>query len=171
MTWMCGAARAMQQDATARRVQLAAMCPGAIASNIARHTPYCAGLVTFIMKMLFPSPYKAAAPVVWMALADELPLTPGQPIYYQHLWQPVRARLCLHTTRCNSPTRCPAESAVAPRLAPRGRRARALRHERRDQEPGLVIAASVHRGGKYVAAQLGAVPVCGMGPAPCSTTT
>lgn len=83
MTWMCGAARDVQRAG----VQLAAVCPGAIASNIARHTPYLAGLVTFIMKMLFPSPYKASAPVVWMALADALPVASNQPIYYQHLWQ------------------------------------------------------------------------------------
>jgi hypothetical protein len=76
-------------------VQLAAMCPGAIASNIARHTPYLAGVVTFIMRMLFPSPYKAAAPVVWMALADDLPVASNQPIYYQHLWQAVRQPLRL----------------------------------------------------------------------------
>ena len=50
---------------------------------------YLAGLVTFIMKMLFPSPYKASAPVVWMALADALPVASNQPIYYQHLWQAV----------------------------------------------------------------------------------
>jgi hypothetical protein len=36
MTWMCGAARDVQRAG----VQLAAVCPGAIASNIARHTPY-----------------------------------------------------------------------------------------------------------------------------------
>jgi hypothetical protein len=86
MTWMCGAARDLQRTG----VQLAAMCPGAIASNIARHTPYFAAAVTFIMKLLFPSPYKAAAPVVWMALADELPVPTNQPIYYQHLWKAVR---------------------------------------------------------------------------------
>ena len=89
MTWMCGAAREFQRDSTLRRVELAAMCPGAIASNIARNTPYLAGLVTFVMKIAFPSPYKAAAPVVWMALADELRAPSGQPIYYQHLWQEV----------------------------------------------------------------------------------
>ena len=91
MTWLCGAARAFQRNPALRRVELAAMCPGAIASNIARNTPYLAGVVTFIMKIFFPSPYKAAAPVVWMALADRLSPPPGQPIYYQHLWQEVTA--------------------------------------------------------------------------------
>jgi hypothetical protein len=101
MTWLCEAARNL------RSVQFAAICPGAIASNIARNTPYLAGLVTFFMKIFFPSPYKAAAPVVWMALADKdefyvknadsepylkmLATSIRQPIYYQHLWQRVRA--------------------------------------------------------------------------------
>jgi hypothetical protein len=101
MTWLCEAARNL------RSVQFAAICPGAIASNIARNTPYLAGLVTFVMKIFFPSPYKAAAPVVWMALADKDELSVNQtdsvrdlrmvamsirqPIYYQHLWQRVRA--------------------------------------------------------------------------------
>ena len=102
MTWLCEAARNL------RSVQFAAICPGAIASNIARNTPYLAGLVTFFMKIFFPSPYKAAAPVVWMALADKDELSVDkaeiykrpfgmaatsirQPIYYQHLWQRVRA--------------------------------------------------------------------------------
>ena len=101
MTWLCEAARNL------RSVQFAAICPGAIASNIARNTPYLAGLVTFLMKIFFPSPYKAAAPVVWMALADNDELSVDkadsivsrmgatsihrQPIYYQHLWQRVRA--------------------------------------------------------------------------------
>ena len=90
MTWLCGAARHFERDSSLRRVQLAAMCPGAIASNIARNTPYLASTVTFFMKMFFPSPYKAAAPVVWMALADEINAPAGQAIYYQHLWQAVR---------------------------------------------------------------------------------
>ncbi len=101
MTWLCEAARNL------RSVQFAAICPGAIASNIARNTPYLAGLVTFFMKIFFPSPYKAAAPVVWMALADNdelsvqetdsvralrmVAMSIRQPIYYQHLWQRVRA--------------------------------------------------------------------------------
>ena len=90
MTWLCGAARQYERNASLRRVQLAAMCPGAIASNIARNTPYLASVVTFFMKIFFPSPYKAAAPVVWMALADDISAPSGQPIYYQHLWQAVR---------------------------------------------------------------------------------
>ena len=93
MTWMCGAARKFQCDPKLRRVLFAAACPGAIASDIARNTPYCAGLVTFLMKIFFPSPYKAAAPVVWLALADEIAPPPGHPIYYQHLWQAV----CFHS--------------------------------------------------------------------------
>lgn len=99
MAWMCGAARAFRRDPSLRRVELAAMCPGAVATNIARNAPYCASLVTRIMKLFFPSPYAAAAPVVWMALADELSAPAGQPIYYQHLWQQVqhpRPRVTLH---------------------------------------------------------------------------
>jgi hypothetical protein len=137
MTWLCEAARNL------RSVQFAAICPGAIASNIARNTPYLAGLVTFLMKIFFPSPYKAAAPVVWMALADNDELSVDkadsivsrmgatsihrQPIYYQHLWQRVRAipaAFCLFHLMC-----CRADKSLAPCNGYGKGAARVCRHE------------------------------------------
>jgi hypothetical protein len=108
MSWMCGASRAFRHDPSLRRVELAAMCPGAVATNIARNAPYCAALVTRIMKLFFPSPYTAAAPVVWMALADDLSAPAGQPIYYQHLWQQVQPPAARHfASRSTAATETP----------------------------------------------------------------
>jgi len=133
MTWLCGAARQYERNASLRRVQLAAMCPGAIASNIARNTPYLASVVTFFMKIFFPSPYKAAAPVVWMALADDISAPSGQPIYYQHLWQAVRHKCCL--CDCLFVSHFVTESALGQCHGYSEKRARVCRHECRHRQP------------------------------------
>ncbi|MDX1694449.1 MAG: SDR family NAD(P)-dependent oxidoreductase [Ketobacteraceae bacterium] len=57
------------------RVQVAvhALCPGPIASNIARESPvYIKPILKPIMKTLFRSPEQAAEPVIYLACADEM---------------------------------------------------------------------------------------------------
>jgi len=54
-------------------VAVHALCPGAVASDIAREAP--AGLSFLLkptMKLLFQSPYRAATPVVWLCAAREI---------------------------------------------------------------------------------------------------
>ncbi len=66
-------------------VAVHSLCPGPIASGIARDAPpLLAGLVTPVMRLLFPSPEAAAAPVVHLAAAPELA---GETGWYLHVLQ------------------------------------------------------------------------------------
>lgn len=54
-------------------VSVHALCPGAVASDIAREAPASLGFILKpTMKLLFQSPYKAASPVVWLCAAREI---------------------------------------------------------------------------------------------------
>lgn len=54
------------------RVLVHSLCPGPIASNIARESPaYIKPILSPIMKLLFRSPEKAAEPVLYLACSDD----------------------------------------------------------------------------------------------------
>lgn len=55
------------------RIAVHALCPGPIASNIARESPaYIKPILGPIMKLLFRSPEQAAEPVIYLACAPEM---------------------------------------------------------------------------------------------------
>lgn len=55
------------------RVVIHSLCPGPIASNIARESPaYIKPFLTPLMKLLFRSPEQAAGPVIYLACAPEM---------------------------------------------------------------------------------------------------
>mgnify|MGYP002633301814 CR=1 FL=1 len=64
-------------------VSVHAVCPGAVASDIAREAPRALGfLLKPAMKLFFQSPYKAALPVAWLCAARELE---GRTACYLHM--------------------------------------------------------------------------------------
>lgn len=64
--------RRVNNDSTPK-VAIHNLCPGPIASNIARESPaYIKPILSPIMKLLFRNPEKAAEPVIYLACADDM---------------------------------------------------------------------------------------------------
>ncbi len=69
-------------------VQVNAICPGPVNSNIIRDAPFILrGFLKFIFLLFFKNPQKAALPVVYMAAADEMSQKTGE---YFHMNRPKK---------------------------------------------------------------------------------
>lgn len=78
-TWARDLARRLPADS----VGVFTVCPGAVASDIAREAPgWMKVLLTPTMKLLFASPHTAAAPIEWLACTRDLD---GQTGLYHHM--------------------------------------------------------------------------------------
>lgn len=76
-TFACELNRQLNESAPPK-VAVHHLCPGPIASNIARESPpYIKPILSPIMKLLFRSPEKAAEPVIYLACADAMGLRSG----------------------------------------------------------------------------------------------
>lgn len=78
-TWAADLAHRLPADQTG----VFTICPGAVASDIAREAPgWMKVLLKPTMKLLFASPYQAAAPIEWLVCATELEGETGR---YHHM--------------------------------------------------------------------------------------
>lgn len=66
-------------------VAVHSLCPGGVATNIARDAPqWLTPIVGPVMKVLFPSPEKAIAPIIYLSCSEEAGLSSGM---YLHMMQ------------------------------------------------------------------------------------
>ncbi len=66
-------------------VAVHSLCPGGVATNIARDAPeWLTPFVGPVMKMCFPSPEKAIAPIIYLSCSEEAGLSSGM---YLHMMQ------------------------------------------------------------------------------------
>jgi NAD(P)-dependent dehydrogenase (short-subunit alcohol dehydrogenase family) len=85
-TWVVQASRRLRANDGTPTIGVHHLCPGAVASEIAREAPaWLGGLVNPLMRATFQSPEQAAAPVLWLCANPGLS---GQTGTYLHLLTP-----------------------------------------------------------------------------------
>jgi NAD(P)-dependent dehydrogenase (short-subunit alcohol dehydrogenase family) len=83
-TWVCELTRRLEAE-HGRAIAVHHLCPGAVASSIAREAPrWMQWLLVLVFKLFFQSPARAAEPVVWLVAADDLAGATG---VYLHMRQ------------------------------------------------------------------------------------